>query len=259
MYPVLFQFGSFVVYTYGVALTLGAILATFLIWRRARKLNFDEESIIDMVLFSLFLALVTGRAAYVLGHLDQFGNEALKMLLITYFPGLDGAAALIGGLVGFLIFGFSKHWKLMALFDCIVGGLSLGIAIVMMGSFFAGSYIGTVTSLPWGVIIPGYDKLRHPIALYYALIGFVIFTILVLLDRKHQKNGILASVFFVLIGLALIVFEWFTESGLVLFSIHVTQLVGVGCVLFGILILYLLRKNALVQQAIINQEVGTNE
>jgi phosphatidylglycerol:prolipoprotein diacylglycerol transferase len=242
MYPVLFQFGSFVVYTYGVALTLGVIVATFLIWRRARKLNFDQESVIDMILFSMFLSLVFARTAYVVGNFDQFSDGYLKILLVTSFPGLDGAAALLGGLIGFLAFGLSKHWSLRPLFDCIVKGLSLGIAIVMMGAFFAASYIGTPTDLPWGVIIPGHDSLRHPIALYYALTGFVIFTVLVLIDRKHHRDGLLTSLFLLFIGVAMIVFEWMTESGLVIASIHYTQIVGLLCLISGIVLLYRMRR-----------------
>ncbi|MDQ3098466.1 MAG: prolipoprotein diacylglyceryl transferase [bacterium] len=243
MYPVLFKIGPMVIYTYGFAITIATIVASFLIWRRAKKLGFNEEHVIDMVLFSLFVALVFARTSYVLNHIGEFGNEILKILLITYFPGLDGIAGLAGGLLGFLLFASLRRWRLRPIFDCIVKGLTLGMSIVMMGAFFAGSYVGTPSTAPWAVVLPGFAELRHPVALYYSLYSFIMFVILVVLDRVRKSDGFLTSVFFILMGISLFVFEFFTEGGLVFFRIHLTQFFGIVSIICGIVLMIKTRKD----------------
>jgi phosphatidylglycerol:prolipoprotein diacylglycerol transferase len=241
MFPVLLKIGPMVIYTYGFALTLATIVASFLIWRRSRKLGFYDEHIIDMVLFSLFFALVFARAGYIFANPEQF-SSVLRILLVTYFPGLDGAFGLLGGVCGFFMYSMMRKWKLLPLFDCVVVGLSLGIAIVMMGAFFAGSYIGTPTNAYWGVLLPGYSELRHPIALYYAVTGFMLYVLLILLDRKKRTDGILSSIFFLTFGVALIGFDWYTVGGLALGGVHLTQGIGVLGVILGIYILYRVKR-----------------
>lgn len=246
MYPVLLKIGPFVVYTYGVALTIAVLVASFLIWRRARKLGYNEENLIDMILFSLFVSLVFSRIVYVATHFSQFGWEPLKILLITYFPGLDGAAAFAGGLLGFLLFSKLKGWRVVRMFDCVVKGMSLGIFIVMVGAFFSASYIGTPSTQPWAVIIPGYAEPRHPVALYYAIVSLITYLLLVFLDKSQKPDGMLSSAFFILYGIAFIVFEWYTEGGPVLWSIHLTQLTGfISIVVGGYLLYRCIQKNQL--------------
>ncbi len=236
-----------VIYTYGFAITVATVLASFLIWRRSRKLGFNEEHIIDMILFSMFVALVFARGAYVLNHSTQFGGEILKILLVTYFPGLDGVAGLLGGLSGFLIFSLLRRWSLKPLFDCVVKGLSLGICVIMMGVFFAGSYVGTPTQQPWGVVLPGYTQLRHPVALYYALYSFSLFVLIVFLDRVHREDGVLTSVFFTLLGVALFIFEFFTDGGVSYQGIHLTQVLGIVSIVGGIVFMIKTRKEKYVK------------
>jgi phosphatidylglycerol---prolipoprotein diacylglyceryl transferase len=238
MYPVIFKLGPFVVYTYGLALTVAVIIATFLIWRRARKLGYNEENLIDMTLFSLFTALVFSRLVYVASHFGDFGWEFLKIVLITYFPGLDGAAAFAGGLLGFLLYATYKRWNKVRIFDCIVKGLSLAIFVVMIGAFFSGSYIGTPSQQPWAVVLPGYSEPRHPIALYYAIVSLFTYILLVVLDRTQKPDGILSSAFFILFGIAFIVFEWYTEGGAKIMSIQLTQFIGLASILLGSYLLY---------------------
>lgn len=246
MYPVLFKIGPMVIYTYGFAITVATIISCFLIWRRSRKLGFNEEHIVDMVLFSLFSALVFARTSYVLMHDDQFNGEILKILLVTYFPGLDGMAGLVGGLLGFFVFSLFKRWSLRPLFDCVVKGITLGISVVMMGAFFAGSYVGTPSNNAWAVALPGYPDLRHPVALYYSLYSFIVFLVLVLVDRQRRADGYLSSLFFILFGFGLFLFEFFTEGGPVIWKIHLTQFWGIVSIICGILLILKTRKESYV-------------
>lgn len=246
MYPILFKIGPMVIYTYGFAITIATLVASFLIWRRARKLLYNEEHVIDMILFSLFTALVFARGVYVINHPSQFGSEILKILLVTYFPGLDGVAALVGGLLGFLAFSYLRRWQLWPIFDCIVKGMTLGIAIVMMGAFFAGSYVGTPTHSNWGVVLPGFTELRHPVALYYALYSFILFIILVFVDKVRRPDGLMTSLFFIIFGIGLFVFEYFTEGGTTLFGVHLTQFFGIVSIVIGILFMIRVRKEKYV-------------
>jgi prolipoprotein diacylglyceryltransferase len=88
------------------------------------------------------------------------------------------------------------------------------------------------------VIIPGFTEPRHPVALYYAAVSIFIYVLLVVLDRTQKPDGLLSSVFFIFSGIAFIVFEWYTEGGPVLGSIHLTQFTGFISILIGGFLLF---------------------
>ncbi len=243
MYPVLFHFGFVIVYTFGFSLMLATFVATFLIWRRARKLNFRDEDIIDLVLFSLFFALIFARIFYVSTHFSQFGLNFLKILVVTYFPGLDGLGALLGGVVGLLTFSKIKRWKLASLFDCVCVGLPLAMGVVSLGSFFSGNYIGKPSHVAWAVSLPGYSELRHPVALYWATFSFITFLIIVLMDRRHRKDGLIATIFFILLGLAMLLLENFSQASVMIGDVSLNQIAGVVILVLSVYIFNKLYKN----------------
>jgi phosphatidylglycerol:prolipoprotein diacylglycerol transferase len=66
---------------------------------------------------------------------------------------------------------------------------------VRLGNFINGEIVGKVSSLPWAVIYPGYDRARglhltprHPSQLYEAALGLLVFAILFSVDWKLKER-----------------------------------------------------------------------
>ena len=76
-----------------------------------------------------------------------------------------------------------------------------------IGNFIEGGVIGSVTAMPWGVIFPGVEGPRHPVALYDGAKNLLLVPILILmLKRWPAGRGVATGVFlFLYAGLRFLV------------------------------------------------------
>lgn len=200
MNPVLLTYSSIVVYTYGFSLCVGSLVTTFLVWRRARRLGYSTEQVFDMSLLAGLSALIVARFFYILQHWSDFQGSMLRMILVTYFPGLDGIGAVLGIILAVCAFTFVLKWKPLEIFDSVFYGLGLGIVIIMLGTFFSGGLVGVQAEGPWGVLYPGLEGLRHPVALYWLGAAVMYALVVFVLDWKLQKNGWISCIFLLYFG-----------------------------------------------------------
>ncbi len=182
MHPVLFDFGSFTIYTYGACIAVGAVLGfTYMTWQGKKRygFTFDQAN-------TLFILLVT---ASVVGG---------KFFLIFENPGLylKQPGKLVSG-SGFVFYGsllfaiptmlwfFRKHglpWRgmldVMAVVTCIVHVCG------RIGCFMAGCCYGKPTAHAFGVVFTDaacqarpLNEALHPTQLYEAglIVGILIF------------------------------------------------------------------------------------
>ncbi len=81
--------------------------------------------------------------------------------------------------------------------DAIAPSLALGLGLTRIGCFLSGCCFGTPTHLPWGVTFPPDSHAGsihpgaalHPAQIYDSLVGFAIFAILLVLDRRPLPRG----------------------------------------------------------------------
>lgn len=236
MNPVLLEYSSIVVYTYGFSLCIGSLLATFLVWRRARRLGYSTEQIFDMSLLAGLSALVFARVFYVLQHWSDFQGSALQMILVTYFPGLDGIGAVLGIILAVCAFTFMLKWKPLEIFDSVFYGLGLGIVVIMVGTFFSGGLAGVQTGGPWGVLYPGLEGVRHPVALYWLGAAVIYALVVFALDWKLQKNGWISSAFLLYFGLLIFALTPLTDFVVNWGAFPMPYYFGLMMVLLGVLL-----------------------
>ncbi len=162
MFPILFQIGTFHIYTYGVFLVLAFFWSCFLIWKNIRISKFDEETAFDIVFAAFGGAFLIGRLVYVIFHFNQFGLDLLKFILINGYPGISAIGLIIGAIGTIYLMCERKKIDFFEFSDYVVPSLFLFVAISRLGSFFDGTFPGIKTG-----------GFRHPVALYSALLFFV--------------------------------------------------------------------------------------
>ncbi|MCX6791954.1 MAG: prolipoprotein diacylglyceryl transferase [Candidatus Gottesmanbacteria bacterium] len=108
-------------------------------------------------------------------------------------------------------------------------GPAFGSAFLVgtLGAFLDGTYVGTITNLPWGVRYVGHLGRRHPVEVYEiaAMIGILIF-IAVLSRRGSQKKwpyGILGLWFFAVTSVVMFLLEFFKDTRVYLNSLRANQ------------------------------------
>lgn len=186
MLPVLFSIGPITIYTFGFLLAVGFFLASFLTWRRLRELGLEEEKIIDFLLTLSFFAFVFARLGFIFTHPTNFGLSPARWVLLGRFPGFSFWGALIGGVLALVWFCRKNRWELWRVADEVVFGFLPLSVLIQLGCFFDGCSLGIPTSMPWGMFFPGDFIRRQPVSLFGALFFFLIWILLLRIERHWR-------------------------------------------------------------------------
>jgi phosphatidylglycerol:prolipoprotein diacylglycerol transferase len=244
MYPVLFSAGPIKIYSFGVFALLAVIVGAFVIWREGRQAKpekFDEEKLLDFLLYVGIFGLLGARIYYLVLHFEDFGLNPFYWILIFHFPGLSFIGAIIGGLVGAFIFAKRTGWSFFQIGDFLVLGASLGEAIGRIGAFLSGSAYGVLTTLPWGVPMVGLLGRRHPTQIYESLAALLTFVILLRLKKFWQQKNLTGGSFllyFLLFGLTRFFLEFFRGDSVYFRGWRVNQVVDLIFVVVAAVLFY---------------------
>ena len=117
-----------------------------------------------------------------------------------------------GGFIGVLIallWTVRKHrWDLFVLADLITVPVAIGLALGRLGNFINQELYGPVTTLPWGIAIPGVEGLRHPTQIYAMIKDLFIASVCFWHLRYAQKKGQTMALFLILYGLLRFLIEY---------------------------------------------------
>lgn len=166
MLPILFEFPFFQLKSLTVLAFLAFFFSAFIFWRKGREEHYNTFEIFDAFLLSGLFGFVTGRLAFIVFHWSLFEANVFQIFNITGRPGNEPLIALTAA-VFYLYRRASKNkWDAFEILDFYVTGISLGMIFVYAGFFLDGSYGGTFTQMPWGIIALGTFEKTHPTQLY---------------------------------------------------------------------------------------------
>ncbi|HEY5493246.1 MAG TPA: prolipoprotein diacylglyceryl transferase [Candidatus Anoxymicrobiaceae bacterium] len=186
----LFQVGGLTVYSYGVMLAVGFIVAT-LVARYRFKLQYKNPDIIlDFVLAAVVGGIVGARLFYVIGNWSEFRGHLGKIFSIN-MSGLVFYGGLVLGLALVVAVGFWKKVKFWSIMDLAGLCLPLGLAFGRVGCFLNGCCYGKPTTLPWGITFPTVAPLvaRHPTQLYELVLDLGLFAFLWWKRDSFSRDG----------------------------------------------------------------------
>jgi phosphatidylglycerol:prolipoprotein diacylglycerol transferase len=247
MMPILLEIGPVVIYSFGVVVFLGFILASFLCFRRLRDENFEENDIFDGVLFSGFFGLVFSRIFYCALNFKTFGSDLFRILNFGKHVGFSLWGFLFGVFFGIWLFCRKKGWNFFSVMDNFTIPLAVFLIFIQVGCFFNGCNYGAVTTLPWGLELPGTFQKRHPIFLYEAILLVIILVWLMKIEKrwrsfewyKSNKPGFMFCLFLGIFGLVRVGLDFFSEDKLYWRSLNLKILAPalLGLMFLGILYL----------------------
>jgi len=248
MWPVLFQWGRVVVYSYGVIYLFGFILGYLIFRDRLTRQGFSvgDASLLYGVTVAAGLigarvlhVLVTPRPAWMevrLGQVLQSGG--------MYYGGLLLGFATLAAVAHF------RYRRVRPVLDAVAPALAAGHALGRLGCLAAGCCWGRPTDLPWGIVfthplaqaING-TPLRvrlHPVQLYEALLEGGL-ALGLLWGRQTSWSGTGGLWGFYLVGYGIIRFGMERLRGVpkpvVWGSWSVNDLISVGLIGVGLLFL----------------------
>ena len=146
---VAFTIGGMNIYWYGVLIATGIILAILFAFRHCAEFGIDGDSMTDVIVVGVVMAIVSARAYYV--AMSPYGYDSLLDMLDIR----QGGLAIYGGIIGAVIFGaMACRWRkihIPAMLDLTGMGFLIGQCIGRWGNFVNQEAFGCNTTLPWGM------------------------------------------------------------------------------------------------------------
>lgn len=187
-----FSIGSFHVYYYGIimaiALTTGVFFSAFVAKKFYPELN--SEIVFNIAPIVIICAILVARIYYCLLNFSYYAQNPIEILSIRH-GGLSIHGAILGGLIGGVIYAKKHKLPILKLCDIFAYGLILGQAIGRWGNFFNSEAFGRPTQSFLKLYIPIYKRpleymqysYFHPTFLYESILDVCIFLILFFVVR----------------------------------------------------------------------------
>ena len=214
MFPILIEFGFFKIFTYGLLVATGFLVAILLASSRAEKEGLDSQKVLDLCFYVMVSALLGARLLYVIVEYRYFLDSPLEI-----FKFWKGGLVFYGGLIlGVLIsLWYLKRnqmpmWKTA---DLLAPSIALGQSIGRWGCFFAGCCYGKKTDVAWGITFTDPRSLApleislHPTQVYLSLNAVFIFIFLMWLSKRKVFDGQILWSYGILYSIGRFLIEYF--------------------------------------------------
>jgi phosphatidylglycerol:prolipoprotein diacylglycerol transferase len=196
LHPTLLKWGKFEIHSYGLLLALAFLIAIQIFVSRGKKRGIPEEPLSTVALVVLVLAILGGRALFVVTHWSDYAADPMAVFRLW-----EGGLTLYGGYIlaiaGGIAFVRAKKLPLWRMADAAAPSMAIGIGIGRIGCFLNGCCFGLPAHVPWAVSFPpsSYSSYvfpgvpLHPSQLYLSFAGFALFFVLLALDRVPHFDG----------------------------------------------------------------------
>ena len=252
MHPILFEFGNWPVYSYGVLLAAAYLAALQLAVVRARRQGLDGARVMDLGIYLIIAALVGAKLMLVLVDLDYFLAQPREILSLVraggvFYGGLITAVAVALWLVR------RYGLPMWTTADLFAPGIALGHVIGRFGCLLAGCCYGRPTDVPWAITFTdpvAADNVGtplgiplHPTQVYDAGAELLILVLLLVTERRGRPfAGRTFWLYILLYGVSRFIVEFYRgdERGAVL-GLSTSQFVSIVAVPLAVAMLLWLR------------------
>lgn len=229
--PNLVKFGDFVIAWHGVFTAVGILAGVWLAARIFRGFGEDDEAVYNSALLAVPLAIVGARVLHVIGNWGYYSQNTGKILLINE-GGIAIWGAIVGGILGGLIYVARSRLPLGKYADAAGLGLLLGMAIGRIGDIINGEHLGTPSNLPWSVTYTNPDTLGelglsvHPAVAYELLWDVAVLGLLLWLLRRIEVRGVVFWLFLILYSVGRLWTHEFRKGRELLFGLQEAQVIA---------------------------------
>lgn len=197
--PVAFQLGALQIHWYGIILGSAAILGLILALIESRRIGFNSDILMDLLIYAVPSAIIGARAYYVLFQWEYYSANPAEIIAIWH-GGLAIHGALIGSVLAGYIFSRVRRISFLKLADLAAPSILLGQAVGRWGNFINQEAHGGPVTLEFlqNLHLPTFiiEQMNiggiyyHPTFLYESIWNMVGVILLIWLRRKNQIQGI---------------------------------------------------------------------
>ncbi|TEU14252.1 MAG: prolipoprotein diacylglyceryl transferase [Anaerolineales bacterium] len=141
MHPILFRFGSTIIYTYTILLDVGLVCGLVVACLEGKRRGIAPERIVDAALWAVVAGIAGGRVGYVLANQEYFA-ENFREAFYVWEGGLAFQGAFLAGLLALFLYSAYHKLPFLALADTAAMGLALGQVFGWLGCLMSGCAYG---------------------------------------------------------------------------------------------------------------------
>ncbi|MBE5767505.1 MAG: prolipoprotein diacylglyceryl transferase [Clostridiales bacterium] len=233
--PVAFSLFGIDVKWYGILIATGALLAVLLCMRREKRYELPKDTSINLVLWAVPLALICARAYYVIFTWDYYRVHPDHILRLRD-GGIAIYGAILGGMLGALLYAKRAKLSFLTLADLVAPGLALGQAIGRWGNFVNQEAYGEMITNPAWQFFPVAVYIERQQAYFQATFFyesawcFIIVLILLILEKRgiFRRRGDCFFTYTLLYALERSVVEGMRSDSLYWGPFRVSQLLSIA-------------------------------
>ena len=265
MYPILFQFGSFTISSFGVMMVIAFLLGNYLLRIDVVAEGYDAiiaddiifRAAIGGILGAKFYYLIenipTGQAAdningliNIIAGIFTLNGERIAFGIQNFGAGLVFLGGLVGGMAAVSWYIYRKNLNWFKIADLAAPFLVLGHGIGRIGCFLVGDDYGIPTNLPWAIAFPNglppTNIAVHPTQLYEMSAYFIIFFYLRYRKRNQTFSGEIIFEYLFLGGLSRFMVEFIRTNTKYIFGLSGAQYLSILMMLIGAYQLWKMRR-----------------
>ena len=265
MYPILFQFGSFTISSFGVMMVIAFLLGNYLLRIDVVAEGYDAiiaddiifRAAIGGILGAKFYYLIenipTGQAAdningliNIIAGIFTLNGERIAFGIQNFGAGLVFLGGLVGGMAAVSWYIYRKNLNWFKIADLTAPFLVLGHGIGRIGCFLVGDDYGIPTNLPWAIAFPNglppTNIAVHPTQLYEMSAYFIIFFYLRYRKRNQTFSGEIIFEYLFLGGLSRFMVEFIRTNTKYIFGLSGAQYLSILMMAIGAYQLWKMRR-----------------
>ena len=250
MYPILFEFGPFIISSFGVMMVIAFLLGNYLLRRDVTAQGYDPiiaeditfraaiGGILGAKVYYLIETIPTGQAAdnvngliEIIAGIFTLSGGRIAAGIQNFGAGLVFLGGLIGGVAAISWYVYRKKLNWLEIADLAAPFLVLGHGIGRIGCFLVGDDYGIASNLPWAIAfpkgLPPTDITVHPTQLYEMAAYFSIFFYLRYRKRNQQFKGEIMFEYLFLGGFARFMVEFIRTNTKYLFDLSGAQYLSI--------------------------------
>lgn len=236
--PVAFEIFGKEVYWYGIIIALGLILAYLWAVSQSKREEVSQDTLTDLVIVGLPAAIICARIYYVIFSWENYKDNFLDVFKIW-----EGGIAIYGAVIGAFVAGYIycriKKISFYKITDIAAPCFLIGQAVGRWGNFINVEAYGSITDLPWRMLIVSENIAVHPTFLYESLWNITGFVILAKLSNKKPFEGFIFYMYLCWYGLGRVWIEGLRTDSLMLGNLRISQLVAFLCIVVSVLMIIL--------------------
>lgn len=254
MHPILFEFGGFTIYAYGILLAGAYLIGLQFALIRARTRGLQPQRVMDLGIWIIVSALAGAKLLLFVVDFRAFSTDPREIFSLMRSGGVF-YGGLIAGVAAAMWYIGRHRMPLWTTTDIFAPAIALGHVVGRLGCVMAGCCFGQPTTVAWAITF--HDPAAaanvgtplgiplHPTQLYEAGAEALILLTLLLFERRGQRfPGRTFWTYLLLYGMSRFIIEFYRgdSRGMVFDRLSTSQLISMVLIPLAVAMLFLLSR-----------------